>query len=457
MLGKSWAGSLSFKILGWFWLTLMVSYFVASIAAFIVPTPVEQRTLPGEDRESIAAVANLIAHHALTEDNDITQERDDRFVDWALFDDAGTLLVATAEAPENTFELIHSFDWQLGPIELLTSHYVITGPALVEIEGIGDIQVVFWRDRYPRLIDRIRNLPAWFPLMLAVLATFIMSLLFYRSIVKPLQRISTGFNRLSAGDLDYRIGKHSRHDEFGALYGNFDRMAGQLSSLIKSQHRLSADISHELKTPLSRMQMALALARTASAEQLDGYLDRAESEGVKLDELIKQLLQLAEIKSRPFDFGTDVVSLDELLADLIDDAQFEADALNLMLNIEVEPDLKVTVNARLLLMAVENLIRNAFKYAHSEVSFKVRKSNAELIFQISDDGPGVADSELEKLQQPFYRADKSRDRGTGGVGLGLAIAAEAVTVHQGQLSLENRDQGGLCARISLAVVQNSQT
>lgn len=452
MLGKGWAGSLSFKILGWFWLTLMVSYFVASVVAFVVPIPVEQRPLPGEDRESIAAVAQLIAHHALTSDSDITADQDDRFVDWALFDDSGTLLIATDNVPKNTYELIHSFDWQLGPIELLTSHQIITGPAFVTVEGFGDVQVVFWRDRYPRLIDRIRSLPAWFPLVLSILATFIMSLLFYRSIVKPLQRISTGFTRLSNGDLDYRIGKHRRHDEFGALYDNFDRMAGQLSGLIKSQHRLSADISHELKTPLSRMQMALALARTASAEQLEGYLDRAESEGVKLDELIKQLLQLAEIKSRPFDFGTDVVSLDELLIDLIDDAQFEADALNLTLNIEIEPNLKVMVNARLVLMAVENLIRNAFKYAHSEVSLKVTKSQADLIFQISDDGPGVAEIELDKLQQPFYRADKSRDRGTGGVGLGLAIADEAVTVHQGQLRLENREQGGLCACISFPVV-----
>ena len=449
MLGKARPGSLGFKILGWFWLTLMVSYFVASVAAFIVPVPVEQRTIPSEDREGMSAVADLIARHALTADTDVTLDRENRFIDWALFDDAGNVLLATQDVPSHAFELIHSFDWQLGPIELLTSHYVITGPQIVQVEEIGEIQVVFWRDRYPRLIDRIRSLPAWFPLMLALLATLVMSLLFYRSIVKPLQRISTGFSRLSGGDLEFRIGEHCRHDEFGALYDNFDRMAGQLSSLIKSQHRLSADISHELKTPLSRMQMALALARTAPAEQLEGYLDRAESEGEKLDELIKQLLQLAEIKSRPLDFNVELLPVEDLLEELIGDAQFEADALNLTLNIDVQQNVEVEVNQRLLLMAIENLIRNAFKYARSEVYFGVKAEDSELVFCICDDGPGVKETELDRLQQPFYRADKSRDRDTGGVGLGLAIAAEAVMIHHGQLSLKNGRRNGLCARLSI--------
>lgn len=455
MLNRIRVGTLGFKILGWFWLTLLVSYSVASIAAYIFPVPVEQRTIHSEDRESINVVATLIVDHVFSSDEDITQQRDDRFVEWAVFSNEGELLVATADMPSQGKQLLEQHDWQLGPIELLTSHFVITGPQAVASEYHDNVLVVFWRARYPRLIDRIRSLPAWFPLVLSILTTLAMSLLFYRSIVKPLQQISNGFANLSQGNLDYRIGKHCRHDEFGTLYENFDRMAAQLASLIKSQNRLSADISHELKTPLSRLQMALALARTAPSEQLENYLDRAEGEGEKLDDLIKQLLQLAEIKSRPYNYSFEQVVLSEFLNELADDASFEADALNLSYTQRIETGAMVHLNPRLSLMALENLVRNAFKYAQTEVTLRVFEEEGMLVFEVCDDGPGVAEKDLERLQQPFYRADESRDRDTGGVGLGLAIASEAAGVHHGRLDIHNRKPRGLCARLCLPLRKNS--
>lgn len=449
MLTGMRVGTLGFKILGWFWLTLLVSYGAASLAAYLFPVPVEQRGLPSEDRDSISAVANLIVEHVATTDEDITQQREDRFVEWAIFGVDGDLLVATAEMPRSGQRLIRHYDWQLGPIELLTSQYVITGPQAVEYGEEGQVLVVFWRLRYPRLIDRIRSLPTWLPLLLSILTTLAMSLLFYRSIVKPLQRITDGFANLSRGEFNYRIGKHARHDEFGKLYENFDRMASHLQSLIKSQNRLSADISHELKTPLSRLQMALALARSAPAEQLENYLDRAEGEGEKLDDLIKQLLQLAEIKARPYNYSFERIHAEQLLAELADDAGFEADALNLSYTQRIDLQDPVFVNPRLLLMAIENLVRNAFKYAQSQVSLRVYANETTVVFEVCDDGPGVEEKDLLRLQQPFYRADKSRDRDTGGVGLGLAIAGEAAAVHQGRLEILNRKARGLCARLSI--------
>ena len=446
LLNRIRIGALGFKILGWFWLTLFVSYGIASFAAYMFPIPAEQRGLPSEDRESISVVAHLIVEHVSNTDEDITQQRDDRFVDWAIFSLAGDLQIATADVPEDGMQLIAHYDWQLGPTELLTSHHVLTGPQAVH-QGDEQVLVLFWRARYPRLIDRIRSLPAWFPLLLSIMATLAMSLLFYRSIVKPLQRISTGFATLSRGDLSYRIGKHKRHDEFGELYDNFDRMAGHLASLITSHNRLSADISHELKTPLSRLQMALALARSAPPEQLEKYLDRAEGEGEKLDDLIKQLLQLAEIKSRPFNYSFESIGADELLKELADDAGFEADALNLSYTQQINVEQPLLLNSRLILMALENLVRNAFKYARTEVKLRVYTTQDQVVFEVSDDGPGVAESDIERLQQAFYRADQSRDRDTGGVGLGLAIAGEAAAVHGGELDIVNLDVQGLCARL----------
>lgn len=449
MLTGMRVGTLGFKILGWFWLTLVVSYGAASLAAYLFPVPVEQRGLPTEDRDSISAVATLIVDHVASTDEDITQQREDRFVEWAIFGVDGELLVATEEMPRSGQRLIQQYDWQLGPIELLTSQYVITGPQAVEHAQEGQVLVVFWRLRYPRLIDRIRSLPAWLPLLLSILTTLAMSLLFYRSIVKPLQRMTDGFASLSRGEFSYRMGKHARHDEFGKLFDNFDRMASHLESLIKTQNRLSADISHELKTPLSRLQMALALARTAPPDQLENYLNRAEGEGEKLDELIKQLLQLAEIKARPYNYSFECIQAEQLLAELADDSGFEADALNLTYTQRIEAREPVFVNPRLLLMAIENLVRNALKYATSEVNLRVYATADSVIFEVCDDGPGVDDKDLLRLQQPFYRADKSRDRDTGGVGLGLAIADEAATVHHGRLEILNRKPQGLCARLYL--------
>ncbi|MCL5051148.1 ATP-binding protein [Aliidiomarina maris] len=449
MLDKLRVGTLGFKILGWFWLTLFISYLVASVAAYTFPVAPEQRSLPRKDRESIAAVANLLVEYLNTSDEYITKSRDDRFMDWAVYGLDGALIASTSELPQAGQEFLSAHDWQLGPIDVLTSHHVITGPQLVTQADGSDVLVLFWRERYPRLIDRIRSLPAWFPLGLALLATLTMSLLFYRSIVKPLQRITDGFASLACGKMDYRIGPHFRHDEFGTLYDNFDRMADQLDSLIKSQHRLSADISHELKTPLSRLQMALALARSAGPEQIDNYIDRAESEVEKLDELIKQLLQLAEIKSRPFDYGLEPLDVQSLLVELEDDARFEADALNLTYSQHIELSQPLMLNRRLCVMALENLVRNAFKYAKSEVSLHVYEQQGMAIFEVCDDGPGVEAQDLERISQPFYRSDQARGRDTGGVGLGLAIASQAACVHHGVLELNNAPGSGLCARLRI--------
>ncbi|RUO33371.1 ATP-binding protein [Aliidiomarina soli] len=441
--------SLGVKILGWFWLTLLLSYLAASVPTFFLPASVTERVIPAEDLTGMQALGQLIVKNVVENTDTELNKRDDRFVHWAVLSSDGSLMMSTESVPTQAQRLIEQAERDSQPVELLLRDMVISGPQYVELES-EQYMLMFWRDRYPRFLDKIREIPGWLKLALVMLTTLGMSFLFYRSIVCPLQRLSRGFNELSQGNFDYRLGNEiCLDDEFDKLYANFDRMASQLQEMVSMHNRLIADISHELKTPLSRLQMSVALARTAPPEQLGAYFDRAESEGEKLDEMIKQLLQLAECITRSLEFTCQQEEVPALLEPLLDDAQFEADALNVEFSVQAPDNISLLLHKRLFTMALENLIRNAFKYAQRLVSLRVYFKHDHCVFEVCDDGPGVNADDLPRLRTPFYRADQARSRQTGGVGLGLSIAHEAMVVHGGRLGLRNRQRGGFSASLHI--------
>ncbi len=231
---------------------------------------------------------------------------------------------------------------------------------------------------------------------------------------------------------------------------DFDAMAERIETLLKAQSRLLNDISHELRSPLARLNVALGLARQREDLENPEMLDRIELEAARLNELIGRILTLARLEDGEQLVPQTPVPLDELVANVTDDAEFEAQARHCHVHTTIpDGDWQVRGNASLLHSAIENVVRNAIRYTQDgtsvevELSSSARAGTSEAVLRVSDSGPGVPEGALTKLFEPFYRLDDARGRQTGGVGLGLAITERAVRFHGGKVSAFNRNGNGL--------------
>lgn len=285
-------------------------------------------------------------------------------------------------------------------------------------------------------------------------------------LTKPIVRLRTATRQLAAGDLTARSGapaKSTRGDEIGGLIRDFDAMAERLELLVKAQSRLLNDISHELRSPLARLSVALGLARQRSGPESADMLDRIELEASRLNELIGRILTLARLEDGEQRMPQTPVPLGELVANVAEDAEFEAQERHCHVRAVIaEGDWGVRGNDSLLHSAVENVVRNAIRYTQEGTSVEVEltseeKGNGrEAVLRVRDCGPGVPPDSLTKLFEPFYRLDDARGRLTGGVGLGLAITERAVRFHGGRVAAFNRPEGGLMVEICLPLIAGEQ-
>ncbi|HXP58923.1 MAG TPA: ATP-binding protein [Dongiaceae bacterium] len=282
---------------------------------------------------------------------------------------------------------------------------------------------------------------------------------------KPIVRLRAATRQLTAGDLSARSGAPAsqRRDEVAGLMRDFDAMAERLESLVKAQSRLLNDISHELRSPLARLNVALGLARQKADLADSEMLDRIELEASRLNELIGRILTLARLEDGEQRVPQTPVPLDELVLNVAEDAEFEAQARHCHVHTRIpDGDWGVRGNASLLHSAVENVVRNAIRYTHERTSVEVELASEDspagpqALVKVSDSGPGVPPDALDKLFEPFYRLDEARGRLTGGVGLGLAITERAVRFHGGRVSAHNRTEGGLRIEIRLPLISGGQ-
>lgn len=293
-------------------------------------------------------------------------------------------------------------------------------------------------------------------IFIAVISSGLVCFFLARYLTKPIVRLRAATQRIAAGDLTARAGASGRRrDEISELVRDFDTMAERLEALVKAQSRLLNDISHELRSPLARLNVALALARQRSGAEAQGALDRIEIEADRLNELIGRLLTIARLESREAAMRTSSFSLNELIADVAKDADFEAQSRNCRVSASMPSDCVLVGSPGLLHSAIENVVRNAVRYTKvgTEVEISLHCAGSEAIVRVTDSGPGVPEESLGKLFEPFYRIDDSRGRQTGGVGLGLAIAKRAVGLHGGTVTAANRPGGGFAVEIHLPLTQ----
>jgi len=316
----------------------------------------------------------------------------------------------------------------------------------------------------PRVFFGPRGMPGrW--LVIAVICTGLVCYFLSWYMTKPIVRLRAAAQQLAAGDLTARTGAPTsgRRDEVAGLMRDFDAMAARMETLVKAQSRLLNDISHELRSPLARLNVALGLARQRSDAEGSDMLDRIELEASRLNELIGRILTLARLEDGEQLVPQTPVPLDEIVASVAEDAEFEAQARHCHVHAVIpEGDWQVRGNASLLHSAAENVIRNAIRYTPEGTSVEIELAGeqglagAEAVLKVSDSGPGVPQDSLAKLFEPFYRIDDARGRLTGGVGLGLAITERAVRFHGGRVCARNRPEGGLQIEIRLPLIEGGQ-
>lgn len=273
-----------------------------------------------------------------------------------------------------------------------------------------------------------------------------------RYLSSPIGKLRKATQKFSGGNLETRVGGEigNRHDELSALAQDFDVMAERIESLVTSQQRLTRDISHELRSPLARMNVALEIAKQKFGNGGAPILERIETESRRLNEMISQILTLSKLESGNRDFEKTQVDVKMLVEQVVSDADFEAGAKGKSVRIVHADKCITSANENLLWSAIENVLRNAVRYTNESTTVEVslNASNGSTRIGVRDYGGGVPEEELENLFRPFYRVGEARERKTGGIGLGLAIAEQAIYAHNGKIEARNTGDG-LLVEISL--------
>jgi two-component system sensor histidine kinase CpxA len=273
-----------------------------------------------------------------------------------------------------------------------------------------------------------------------------------RYLTAPVDRLRDATQRIAAGDLNVRVlpSLKGRKDDLGLLAADFDAMAERVRSLLESKHQLLRDVSHELRSPLARLQLALSLAQrgdTGAAENLA----RIGREADRLEQLIARALLLARLERPALGTESEQVDIAQLLGEIVADVAIEADVRRARVELRTQGTLEVMGDREALRSAFENVLRNAVRYSPVGSQLQVRAERRAMSIEvvIEDQGPGVPEKDLTLIFEPFYRVDASRDRAEGGEGLGLAIAARAVALHHGTIDARNLAATGLAVRIVL--------
>jgi len=365
-------------------------------------------------------------------------------IDVQVLDDSGDAVVpGTFPRRAAAFEARQHNDERHLPWRRLTEEY--TSP------DTGNTYLLIYRIPHPELDAWHRESLLW-PLSalgIALVVLTLFSLLVTLSITRPLSRLRSAVHDL--GQASYQQNSlarlAARRDEFGVLAKDFNKMGARLQSLIGSQRQLLRDVSHELRSPLARLRIALALAERAETEQRQTLWPRLTRECDRLEDLISEILTLARVDAEQA--HAEPVDLNALLGSVRKDAQLSAPEQEVKL--EAQPGLTLQGWPTLIERAVDNLVRNALRFnpQGQPIEISAQREQDTIVLSVRDHGPGAAPEHLAQLGEPFFRAPGQE---AAGHGLGLAIARKAAERHGGNLVLENHPQGGFVARLELPLV-----
>jgi signal transduction histidine kinase len=298
----------------------------------------------------------------------------------------------------------------------------------------------------------------FFPPLLPIFAGSVVSLIFAALLAwyfaRPIRNLRTAFDAVANGKLETRIGMEmdGRKDELADLGHDFDRMASRLQSLMEAQRRLLHDVSHELRSPLARLQAATDLMQQ-QPERAAEFIARIERDTGRINTLVGELLTLARLDSGMAGRMEEAVDMRELIEHIVHDARFEAESKQCAVDISLPEHIAIKGNHELLFRALENVVRNAVLHSPAGKRIAVtvtRDASKQWLISVADEGSGVLPSELESIFAPFFRSQ--RGSAAHGYGLGLAITQRVVQAHGGMVVAENRPEGGLMVTITLPAI-----
>jgi len=304
-------------------------------------------------------------------------------------------------------------------------------------------------------LEREHRLPPGMRIAIAILISGLISLGLAASLTRPIRRLRAAAQRMAEGDLTVRVGGKGK-DEVAELARDFDVMAERLREMLQSQRRLLSDVSHELRSPLARLRVALELLEKNDDRQQ--ALKRIGKEADELERLVSNLLSLARLESGQSTLERKPVSLQQILENVVNDANYEAGAKGRHVSLEAERDFMLEGDPVLLRAAVENVVRNAVRHTREQTTVEVRLTaldNGALV-EVCDQGEGVPETELSRMFEAFTRIGEARDRHSGGFGLGLSITGQVMAAHGGRVSAANRSGGGggLCVSLIFATISD---
>ncbi|MBU2223904.1 MAG: HAMP domain-containing protein [Gammaproteobacteria bacterium] len=439
---------LAFRIFGWFWLVLLLTLGGAWLLARGWSDDTEIRRLPHGIAEQLEPLLKSLHKADSIEELAARLNRRDR----------NRWLIVEPELNQilNSEILPRSFDqnWltelsQLNrPRLLIHRKTILAGPFLVKFKTKKlALYQIRPRPQSPGL--DLMSLPNYLLPALLVLVSALASFILALTITKPLRLLKQKNLDFAAGDLSARADAPARRsDEIGELSRGFNLMAAKIGDLLQNQQRLLRDVSHELRSPLTRAQLAIAL------EQRQGggaQLPRLQQELERVDQLLGELLTFSRLDAGQYQLQRQDVDLYELIEEVITVNQLEAEQKQLQVTLNGRNPCPLNIEPKLLARAIENILRNAIKYSPdaASIGFQLSQTTTETILAIADQGPGIPADSLEQIFEPFYRVSDSRNSQTGGTGLGLAIAAQVVRQHGGQIVASLPASGGLCITMTL--------
>jgi signal transduction histidine kinase len=342
--------------------------------------------------------------------------------------------------PPNLLQELKRVPMESGSHRLRFGHYLV----LAQVPGGDDLFLATMVDP-----GHLHNMPPWLRGIIALLITGLVSFGLANLLSRRVRRLRHAAQALADGDLSVRVGG-SGSDEVAALGRDFDVMAERLREMLESQRQLLRDVSHELRSPLARLRIALELAEKDNGGS-SRNLQRVEKEADELERLIGNLLSLARLESGQSSLEQKPVPLAGLLEAITNDADFEAQAQQRNVQLTVEQVSTVKGDPVLLRSAIENVVRNAVRYTAEGTTVEVwlGAAGSEAVIQVRDHGSGVPEPELKRMFEPFARVGEARDRDSGGYGLGLAITGKVMAAHNGVVNAWNSEEGGLCVELCI--------
>lgn len=446
--------TINIKLFLWFWLVAIVSIFstkfiseqLAEDVLILPPHPIDQQKL--------YHVANKIRKnkpkHLHLFINSLKNKSDAVLI---TKDIKTNLILPNSELFNDVYQYLEKNSFSnLTTIKL--SNTRITGPIKIS-KGSKQLYIIH-RDNKRRFAFLLRQLPYWMRIAIPVVISFLLCWLLARTLSKPISNMKNVANKFGNGDLSVRIKNTNKYnDELGDLAKTFNIMADKIQHNVESHQRLLGDVSHELRSPMTRLQVAIALAEKSKQQPkaLTKHLTRCEIEVERLDSMIENVLSLSRLENSIQHTEFSTLHINEIIEPLIEDNQYLAEDRNIVIRSNITP-CSIQGDITLLSSAINNVLLNAVKYSpdNSEVSLSVSIVNQKIEIHIDDQGSGVPNESLDSLFKPFYRTTEARERKTGGTGLGLAIAKQAINLHNGTIKAENLELSGLRIRIKLPLM-----